>query len=453
MGREPQGLRDLFACSASEHPRFRAFRFPFHEAPMRNTTLLLLLPLLALYPGRAVLSGQSAYGTVQAPADNVTTSVRWNRLVPTFVDQAAAQRRAARTAAKAAGDTATLRQLAQSPPPFLFRIYSLVSVAQYAAANSARTNRAVSSDAAVAAASAAVLTQIFADSAVRAAIAAQLAQDIDRARTGSHGPDLAMASQRLGEDAAARATAWAPPIPKLFGPWSGTIPKGPGMWYSAPGVPPIGVLMVQARPWLLDSVSEYRPAPPPEFGSPTYLAALAEVKRVGRERTPEQTRIAQQWNASDPWERWNQEASAAITRHHLSDADAARVLAVLNIAASDAILACFDAKYHYWSIRPSQADSTIVLADSVELPNFPSYPSGHACSAGAFDGALGHFFPQDRAEFTRIAEEQAMSRLYGGIHYRFDDDVGLALGRVVARHAVEAERRGKLSVTRIAQAH
>jgi membrane-associated phospholipid phosphatase len=137
-----------------------------------------------------------------------------------------------------------------------------------------------------------------------------------------------------------------------------------------------------------------------------------------------------------------------IRRHHLSESNAARVLAVLNVAASDAVIACFDAKYHYWTIRPSQADTTLVLADSVSLPNFPSYPSGHACSAGAFDAVLGHFFPQDRAEFTRIAEEQAMSRLWGGIHYRFDDDVGLALGRVVGRYDVERERRGGLSAWR-----
>ena len=90
-------------------------------------------------------------------------------------------------------------------------------------------------------------------------------------------------------------------------------------------------------------------------------------------------------------------------------------------------------------------DTTLVLADGVPLPNFPSYPSGHACSAGAFDAVMGHFFPKERAEFTRIAEEQAMSRLYGGIHYRFDNDGGLALGRIVARYDVEQERRGRLS--------
>jgi membrane-associated phospholipid phosphatase len=154
--------------------------------------------------------------------------------------------------------------------------------------------------------------------------------------------------------------------------------------------------------------------------------------------------IAQKWNAVDPWAPWNETAAAAIRRHHVSNAEATRILAVMNIAASDAVIACFEAKYHYWSIRPSQADTTLVLADSVELPNFPSYPSGHACSAGAFDAVLGHFFPQERAGFTRIAEEQAMSRLYGGIHYRFDNDGGLALGRIVARFDIDRERSGAL---------
>lgn len=122
----------------------------------------------------------------------------------------------------------------------------------------------------------------------------------------------------------------------------------------------------------------------------------------------------------------------------------------MNVAASDAMIACFEAKYHYWTIRPSQADTTLVLADSVDLPNFPSFPSGHACSAGAFDAALGHFFPDERAAFTRIAEEQAMSRLYGGIHYRYDNDGGLALGRVVAKHAIEREKHGGLNAWRAA---
>jgi hypothetical protein len=326
-----------------------------------------------------------------------------------------------------------------------------MSVAQYAAVNAAHDDRNASPDAAVASASATVLTQLYTDSAVRATIAIELARDIDRASHGARGSTLAQAGKQLGQDAATRVLAWAPPPLVLFAPYNGTIPTGPGMWFSAKGVPPIGIMMAQARPWLLDSVSQFRPGPPPTYGSPAFKAALEEVRAVAKNRTREQTAIAQHWNDSDPWERWNDEAANALIRHHTSDTEAARVLAVLNVGAMDAIVACFDAKYHYWSIRPSQADTTIVLADSVDLPNFPSYPSGHACSAGAFEGVLGQYFPQDRAAFTKIAEEQAMSRLYGGIHFRFDDDGGLELGRTVARYAVEREKRGALNAWRTAR--
>lgn len=417
---------------------------------MRFPTLLIFLPLVIGAPAHAILGAPVPAAPAHTPAlvDSIPVSVRWNRLVPGIYDEAVARRRAARTAA--AGDSAALRHISQTPLPFLFRVYTLLSVAQYAARNSAHSTRGASSNVAIASASATVLSTLFADSAVRASVARELARDVAHAGTGSRSAARARAGSRLGDDAARRVMAWAPPAASFAAPWSGTIPTGPGMWYTAPGVPPIGIALAQSRPWLLDSAAQFRPAPPPAYDSPAYRAALDEVRRVARERTPEQTRIAQLWNASDPWTRWNETASAALLRHRATDADAARVLAVMNAAASDAVIACFEAKYHYWSIRPSQADTSIALADSVELPNFPSYPSGHACSAGAFDAALGHFFPDQRAEFTRIAEEQAMSRLYGGIHYRFDDDAGLELGRTVARAAVERERRGKLNAWRAA---
>jgi hypothetical protein len=416
---------------------------------MRFPTPLLVLPLLVGYPGRAGLraQGQAAHAPTSVAADSIPVTLRWNRLVPRFVDEAAARRRAVRTAATAAGDSAALRRLAQTPPPFLFRVYTLLSTAQYGAVNGARDDRAVSPEAAIASASAAVFTELFADSAVRASIARELDRDLEPVRPGSRAAERAVAGRRLGEDVARRVIAWAPSA-NLVAPWNGTVPTGPGMWYSARGIPPIGITLATSRAWLLDSASQFRPAPPPAYGSPEFRAALEEVRRVARERTPEQTKIAQRWNSADPWALWNETASAALRRHHASDAEAARVLAVLNAGALDAVTACFEAKYHYWTIRPSQADTTLVLADSVGLPNFPSYPSGHACSAGAFDAVLGHFFPQDRAEFTRIAEEQAMSRLYGGIHYRFDNDGGLALGRIVGRHAVEREQRGGLNAWR-----
>ena len=409
---------------------------------MRFSMRLLVIPLFLATPAHATLKAQNASSQ---PSDSGSVTIRWNRLVPRFGAEASAARRAARAAAAAAGDSAALRRIAQTPPPILFRVYTLLSVAQYGAVNAARDDRSASPEMAIAGASAAILSQLYTDSTVRVSIARELARDSASART----PDRAIAGRRLGEDVARRVLAWAPTA-NLVAPWSGTIPTGPGMWVSARGIPPIGIALAHARGWLLDSASQFRPAPPPAFGSPAHQAALEEVRRVARERTAEQTRIAQRWNDVDPWAPWNETASAALRRHHASDADAARVYAVLNAATSDAIIACFEAKYHYWTIRPSQADTTIALADSVSLPNFPSFPSGHACSAGAFDAVLGHFFPDERVEFTRIAEEQAMSRLYGGIHYRFDNDGGLALGRTVARYDIEQERRGRLNAWRSA---
>ncbi|MEO8575915.1 MAG: vanadium-dependent haloperoxidase [Gemmatimonadales bacterium] len=407
---------------------------------MRFSTRLLMLPALIGCPGLAVLEAQVK--PASATAEIAPVSARWNRLVPKFADEAAASRKAARQAA--AGDSAALRRIAMAQPPLPFRTYTLLSVAQYAAVNSARDKRDVSSDAAVASASAAVIAEMYPDSTVRASIFRELARDLDKVRAASRGQARATAGGSLGEDIAHRVIAWAPTF-NLVAPWKGTIPTGPGMWYSARGIPPIGVTLTTARTWVLDSAAQFRPAPPPSFDSPVFKAALEEVRRVARERTPEQTKVAQKWNDSDPWTMWNQTAVDAIRRNHMSDAQAARVLAVLNVAAMDAVVACFEAKYHYWTIRPSQADTTLVLADSVGLPNFPSFPSGHACSAGAFDAALGNFFPGERTQITRIAEEQAMSRLYGGIHYRYDNDGGLELGRVIARYVVAREKQGALN--------
>ncbi|MEO7822862.1 MAG: vanadium-dependent haloperoxidase, partial [Gemmatimonadaceae bacterium] len=391
---------------------------------MRISTRLLVLPFLVGLPARPALNAQAA--PTRAAAGSISASVRWNRLVPGFIDEATARRRAARSAA--AGDSAALRRIAQTPPPILFRVYTLLSVAQYAATSSTRGNRSVSADVAVAAASAAVLKEMFSDSAVRSSITRELDLDLEQARTGSRGAERAMAGWRVGHDVARRVIAWAPPI-DMASAWKGTIPAAPGMWRTAPGLPPMGTFLAKSRPWILDSASQFRPTPPPVYDSPEFRAALEEVRQAARDRTPEQTKVAQRWAIADPWAAWNEVASNALRRHRVPDADAARILAVLNVAASDAVIACFDAKYHYWTIRPSQADTTFALADSVGLPNFPSFPSGHACSGGAFDAVLGHYLPQERAEFTRIAEEQAMSRLYGGIHYRFDNDVGLTLGR------------------------
>jgi membrane-associated phospholipid phosphatase len=108
------------------------------------------------------------------------------------------------------------------------------------------------------------------------------------------------------------------------------------------------------------------------------------------------------------------------------------------MAMMDAGIACWDGKYHYMLIRPPQVEPSITTP--IGLPNFPSYPSSHACFSGAGAETLAYAFPAERGYLTAKAEEAAMSRVYAGIHYRFDSTAGLELGRDVARLAVERGR-------------
>jgi hypothetical protein len=79
-----------------------------------------------------------------------------------------------------------------------------------------------------------------------------------------------------------------------FDPFTGTVPTGPGMWFSStiPPTSPTGVAIGDARTWFLTSSDQFRPPPPPEFGSPEFVAALAEVRQISDTRTAEQDSIA-----------------------------------------------------------------------------------------------------------------------------------------------------------------
>ena len=169
---------------------------------------------------------------------------------------------------------------------------------------------------------------------------------------------------------------------------------------------------------------------------------MAEVRRYSDARTQRQLDIAKHWGdgagSYTPAGHWNEIAADLVTWYNLPEHDAAHVLAVVNMAMMDAGIAVWDAKYTYWLLRPSQADSAITTP--IGLPNFPSYVSGHAAFSGAASEVLGYFFPAERATLRAQAEEAAMSRLYAGIHYRFDSEVGLGMGRAVGAIAVERER-------------
>ena len=218
----------------------------------------------------------------------------------------------------------------------------------------------------------------------------------------------------------------------------GTPPIGPGYWQWSGG--PIVRGSFGARPFYLASADEFQPGPPPTFGSPAYLTALAEVRQISDTRTAEQLDIATYWNLQQSGRRnaaFNNLAAELIRTYRVSDAKAARIMFLMNSAVFDGLIGCFNAKYTYWFIRPPQADPGITLP--VGLPPHPSYPSAHSCVSGSAAGVLGAEFPSERERVDAMALEASLSRLYAGIHYRFDMEAGLALGRSVAAKALAAD--------------
>ncbi len=217
----------------------------------------------------------------------------------------------------------------------------------------------------------------------------------------------------------------------------GLPPIGAGKWVYVSG--PIARGGLGARAFFLTRYNQFLPPPPPAFGSPEFLAALAEVRQISDTRTSEQLAIAQYWNvAQSPRsaEAMNGIARRLIVEHRQKDDIAARTMFLMNASGFDAALGCFQAKFTYWFLRPSMADPLITLP--IGLPPHPSYPSAHSCISGSSTGVLAGVFPSEANRLEEVALEASLSRLYGGIHYRFDMEAGLALGRGVAGLALSA---------------
>ena len=243
---------------------------------------------------------------------------------------------------------------------------------------------------------------------------------------------------------------------------------GPGSWEATPPYfyyPPDEPFAPSWQTWVLKSPSEFRPVPL-EFGSAQYLEDLAEVIRVNQEilatatppavaastnalaanqaaaapiPTDARYEIAKFWvdgyGSVTPAGHWNQIAIAAVQQAQLGDVKTLELFAQLNIGLADTFVATWDAKYHYWTMRPITAAKKLLNIDLKPIiltPPFPSYPSGHAGFSACAAAILSHYFPDDAIKFNQMAEEAAMSRLYGGIHFRFDDDDGLTLGKKIA---------------------
>ncbi|HZB13039.1 MAG TPA: phosphatase PAP2 family protein, partial [Chryseolinea sp.] len=119
---------------------------------------------------------------------------------------------------------------------------------------------------------------------------------------------------------------------------------------------------------------------------------------------------------------------------NFSEVRAARAFALLNMTMHNASIACWDTKFFYFNARPSQLIPAIKTSTGV--PNFPAYVSGHSTYSASAATMLSYLFPAYASDFQTMATEAAMSRLYGGIHYRKDSEVGLTLGTDVGEHLV-----------------
>jgi membrane-associated phospholipid phosphatase len=219
-------------------------------------------------------------------------------------------------------------------------------------------------------------------------------------------------------------------------PWiSQETPKRPGM------LPLFG----RVKTWLFDSltmVTTIRPVAPPSTSSPQFKTELDEIYNLSKNPTREQLRIAHFWadgiSTYTPPGHWNAIAAEEFVTQNFSEVRWARNMALLNMALADAAIACWDAKYVYFNPRPSQMDPRIKTVTG--LPNFPSYISGHSTFSGAAATILGHIIKPKATQYTEMAQEASLSRMYGAIHYRSDCEKGLETGNKVGAYAIARAR-------------
>jgi membrane-associated phospholipid phosphatase len=224
-------------------------------------------------------------------------------------------------------------------------------------------------------------------------------------------------------------------------PWTGTIPDVAGQW-SLKGYPAGTVAFYPGastwKTWVLSSPSQFRPGPPLAYDSPELAAQLAEVKNFPRTFTTNQAAFF--WHPA-AFVRWLAILNQKLFETRLDDNPprAARAYALATVGEFDALAAVLDAKYAYWAIRPFQLDPAV--APLFQTPAHPSYPGGHGTLDGAWSAILGYLFPQDATFFAARAQEAAESRVWAGIHFRYETtDVGLSLGRQVGNAVVERAR-------------
>jgi hypothetical protein len=288
------------------------------------------------------------------------------------------------------------------------------------------------------------------------------------------------AGLELGSRIAVKALEWrAADCQAMNGP--PFVPReGFGLWRPTPPEMSAALLPNWTRvgPFAVRPDFQPKVKGPPPLSSPEYWAALSEVRALGSRtstvRTPEQTEIANFWSdgvgTSTPVGHWNKIACDVAKSRGQGLADNARLFAMLNLSLADAGRVCWIIKFETQLWRPITAIRLIAdrNAPNVPLdpnwepllptPAFPSYTSGHSTFSGAAAQALAKFFGTDEVRFDSMSEgllgvrrtypgfwtaanEAGRSRIYGGIHYEFDNADGLFLGRAVADNVIDGAFR------------
>jgi len=203
---------------------------------------------------------------------------------------------------------------------------------------------------------------------------------------------------------------------------------------------PVGLtpLFGRVKMWNVPTVEEVRPGIPPAPGSAEYEANVKELLDFADHRTEEHRRIANFWqdglNTYTPPGHWNRFAKDFAISYKQNPLRTARLFAYLNMAMMDAGISCWDAKYYYHYPRPiQQIPGFKTIAGT---PNFPSYTSGHSVFSAAAAEVLAYVFPSEAEKVRGWALEAAESRVFGGIHWRFDATVGTAQGINVSQYTI-----------------
>ncbi|WP_420385262.1 phosphatase PAP2 family protein [Roseivirga sp.] len=203
---------------------------------------------------------------------------------------------------------------------------------------------------------------------------------------------------------------------------------------------PVGLtpLYGELEMWSVPDVELTRVAPPPAIGSDEYLQDIELLKYYADNMTEEWRAIANFWQDGlgtyTPPGHWNDIANRYLVGYRQNPLRTARIYAYLNMAMMDAGISCWDSKYYYHYPRPiQQIEGFETIAGT---PNFPSYTSGHSVFSAAAAEILAYVFPPEATKFRAWAEEAAISRVYGGIHWTFDATVGTDQGIDVANYTL-----------------